>query len=55
MRFRTRAAVKFKTKLRFNQHYIIINKEQSVLKKIIKLFSSGKNIITLLCFGCKQD
>ena len=32
----------FKTKLGFNQHEMIMTKEQSVLRKVMKVFSSEK-------------
>ena len=39
MNCRTGNAYKFRTTLEFNQHDIIMNKEQSVLTKIMKVFS----------------
>ena len=41
---RTTPAVNFKTKLGFNQHDPIMTKEQSILSKIVTLFSAEKII-----------
>ena len=37
---RAPTAIEFRTKLGFNQHDLIMTKEQSVLTKIIKVFAS---------------
>ena len=39
---RTPAAIKFSTNLGFNQHELIMTKEQSVLTRITKVFASKK-------------
>ena len=38
-------AIDFRSKLGFNQHDIIMTKEQSVLTKIIKVFAKEKILI----------
>ena len=38
----TPEAIEFRSKLGFNQHDVILNKEQSVILKITKLFSYEK-------------
>ena len=35
-------AIKFRSELAFKQHDIVLSKEQSVLSKILELFSNGK-------------
>ena len=54
---RTAIAVEFRSRLGFNQHDPIMTKEQSVLSKIMKMFSTKKFyyiiyyiIITTSCF-----
>ena len=42
-------AVKFKNKLGFNQHDLILNKEQSVLTKIMKVLTRNE-ILLQHCF-----
>ena len=42
---RTQTVVKFKTKLGFNQHDIMMTKKQSVLTNIMKVFSSEKVLL----------
>ena len=45
MNCRVPIAVQFKTKLGFNQHDLIMTKQQSVLTKIIKIFTSEKILL----------
>ena len=42
---RTTPAVNFETKLGFNQHDLIMTKEQSILSKIVTLLSAEKIIL----------
>ena len=46
---RTPTAIKFRTKLGFDQHDLIMTKEQSVLTKIVKAFAI-KEILPHFCF-----
>ena len=41
-RMSTPEAIEFRTRLGFNQHGLIMKKEQSVLTKIMKIFTSEK-------------
>ena len=45
MDFRTTSAHKFRTRLRFKQHDVIVTKEQSVLTKIMSSYE-GENMQT---------
>ena len=43
-RVSTPKAIEFRAKLGFNQHDVILSKEQSVISKIIKTFSNVKTL-----------
>ena len=42
---RTQSAIKFRIKLGFNQHDLMMTKEQSVLTKIMKVFASEEILL----------
>ena len=54
-RVSTPEAIEFRSKLGFKQHDIILNKEQSVISKIKKLFSNGKILLQHSALGYKID
>ena len=52
---RTLTTVEFKTKLGFNQHDIIMTKEQSVLTKIMKVLATEKTLLQHPVLGYTID
>ena len=52
---RTTPAVNFKTKLGFNQHDPIMTQEQSILSKIVTLFSAEKIILQYSVLSYRID
>ena len=49
-RVSTTKAIEFRSELTFEQNYITLTKEQSVISKITKLFAKEKNTATTFCF-----
>ena len=54
-RVSTPEAIEFKTRLGFNQHDLIVTKEQSVLVKIIKIFASEEILLQHSVLSYKVD
>ena len=52
---KTPAAIEFRTKLGFNQHDLIMAKEQSVLTKVMKLSASGEIMLQHSVLSCRID
>ena len=55
MGYRTPTAIKFRTTLRFNQHDLLMTKEQSVLTKIMKVFASGEILLEHSVLSYRTD
>ena len=54
-RVSTPEAIEFKSRLEFNQHDLIMAKEQSVLTKIIKVFASEEILLQYSFLSYKTD
>ena len=54
-RVSTSEAIKFRSELAFKQHDIVLSKEQSVLSKILELFSNGKMQLQHSCLDQRTD
>ena len=55
MDYRTSTPIEFRTKLGFNQHDLIMTKEQSVLTKIIKVLEREKILLQHTVLSYKID